>query len=57
MALKLHDQLIQQWNEGITHRGQITVYRILKTTFGFEKISGRITCAVYQYVKINITSI
>ena len=35
--LRLHDQFIQNWNEGITRGGKCTVYRIIKNTFGFEK--------------------
>ena len=32
--LSSHDQFIQNWNEGITHGGKCTVYRIIKN--GFE---------------------
>ena len=37
LKLRLHDQFIQNWNEGITKGGKCTVYRIIKNTFGFEK--------------------
>ena len=37
LKLRLHDQFIQNWNEGITKGGKCTVYRIIKKTFGFEK--------------------
>ena len=37
LKLRLHDQFIQNWNEGITKGGKCTVYRIIINTFGFEK--------------------
>ena len=37
LKLRLHDQFIQNWSEGITKGGKCTVYRIIKNTFGFEK--------------------
>ena len=37
LKLRLHNQFIQNWNEGITKGGKCTVYSIIKNTFGFEK--------------------
>ena len=34
--LRLRDQFIQKWQESISHGGKCTIYRIIKTTFGFE---------------------
>ena len=32
----MKDQFIQKWHESISQGGKCTVYRIIKTTFGFE---------------------
>ena len=36
VKLRLKDQFIQKWQESISQRGKCTIYRIIKTTFGFE---------------------
>ena len=36
VKLRLKDQLIQKWQELISQGGNCTIYRIIKTTFGFE---------------------
>ena len=37
VKLRLKDQFIQKWQETISQGGKCTIYRIIKTTFGFEK--------------------
>ena len=36
VKLRLKDQFIQKWQESISQGGKCTIYRIIKTTFGFE---------------------
>ena len=36
VKLRLKDQFMQKWQESISQRGKCTIYRIIKTTFGFE---------------------
>ena len=35
VKLRLKDQFIQKWQESISQGGKCTIYRIIKTTFGF----------------------
>ena len=36
VKIRLKDQFIQKWHEIISQRGKCTVYRIIKTAFGFK---------------------
>ena len=36
VKLRQKDQFIQKWQESISQGGKCTIYRIIKTTFGFE---------------------
>ena len=39
VKLRLNDQFIQKWQESISQGGKCTIYRIIKTRFGFENYS------------------
>ena len=36
VKIRLGDQFIQKWHETISQGGKCTIYRIIKTSFGFE---------------------
>ena len=50
MKLRLKDQFIQKWHENISQGGKCTVYRIIKTTFGFENYLNTLPHLLRKYL-------
>ena len=49
IKLRSKDQFIQTWHESISQGGKCTIYRIIKTTFGFENYLNDLPDLLIQY--------
>ena len=49
MKVRLKDQFIQKWHEIISQGGKCTVYRIIKTSFGFESYLNELPDLLRKY--------
>ena len=49
VKIRLKDQFIQKWHEIISQGGKCTVYRIIKTSFGFESYLNELPDLLRKY--------
>ena len=49
VKIRLKDQFIQKWHEMISQGGKYTVYRIIKTSFGFESYLNELPDLLRKY--------
>ena len=51
-ARRLKYQFIQKWHENISEGGKCTVYRIIKTSFGFENYLNELPDLLSKYYTV-----
>ena len=49
VKIRLRDQFIQRWHETISQGGKCTIYRIIKTSFGFENYLNELPDLLRKY--------